>query len=58
MDMGLGAQDLSVEALVFREISTLDAEEILESPCSVMALDDFWRDCHSALEALLCCLGM
>lgn len=56
--MGLSAQDLRVEALVFREIGTLYAEEILERPCYVVAFDDFWRDCHSALEAFLCCLGM
>ena len=29
MDMGLGAQHLRVEALVFREIGALDAKEIL-----------------------------
>ena len=44
MDMGLGAQHLRVEALVFREIGALDAKEILESPCYVVALDDFGRD--------------
>lgn len=58
MDMGLGAQNLCVETLVLKKIRAFDTQEILEGSCDVVALDDFRRDCHGALEALLGRLGV
>jgi len=50
LDLGKLPQGVRVEVLVLAKIAHLDTQQVLNTPCNIVAFQDLWRSVHCAFK--------